>query len=71
MLVSELEPLHRGERLKKLGALAAARRGGGGVCSIPWYVMTSPFTHKPTEEFFRAHGYFGLDEAGLCNLTLV
>ena len=45
----------QGERLRKLGALA---RGAAPV----WYVMTSPFTHDVTVEYFKSKSFFGLDE---------
>jgi len=28
---------------------------------IPWYIMTSPLNHEPTEQFFKSHHYFHLD----------
>ncbi|MCC6951617.1 MAG: UDPGP type 1 family protein [Phycisphaerales bacterium] len=28
---------------------------------VPWYIMTSPLNHGATEEFFRAHAFFGLE----------
>jgi len=43
----------QGERLKKLGDLA-------GGCAPVWYVMTSPFTHDMTVNYFKQHEYFGL-----------
>lgn len=47
------------ERIAKLQSLAEASSGKEGVV-IPWYVMTSGPTRKPTEEFFQKHDYFGL-----------
>ena len=43
------------ERIIKIQQLA------GGV--IPWYIMTSAPTRQPTEDFFEAHNYFGLDKS--------
>lgn len=37
--------------------LAAERRYN---VSIPWFLMTSPLNHDETEEYFEAHGFFGL-----------
>ena len=46
----------QGERLAKLAELSGAK-------SAPaWYVMTSPFTHDATVEFFKTHNHFGLNE---------
>ncbi|KAJ5895559.1 hypothetical protein N7495_007250 [Penicillium taxi] len=47
------------ERIAKLQELAAKAHGAAKVV-IPWYVMTSGPTRKPTEEFFEKHNYFGL-----------
>lgn len=43
------------ERIKRLEGVA-----GGGA--MPWYVMTSGPTRKPTEDFFKQHDYFGLKQ---------
>ena len=51
------------ERLAALKRLAASRCGGGGACSLPWYVMTSDATRAETESFFRSHSFFGLPES--------
>lgn len=40
------------ERIKRLQEV------GGGV--VPWYIMTSGPTRKPTEDFFEQSAYFGL-----------
>ncbi len=39
--------------------LARSRRAGK---SIPYFIMTSEATHKPTVAFFEQHRYFGLSE---------
>ncbi|GAA6054203.1 hypothetical protein JCM3770_001389 [Rhodotorula araucariae] len=44
------------ERIKRLEVVA------GGDKPVPWYIMTSGPTRKPTEEFFEQNGYFGLDK---------
>ncbi|CAN6619364.1 UDP-N-acetylglucosamine pyrophosphorylase [Trichomonascus vanleenenianus] len=46
------------ERIKKLSELA-------GGATIPWYIMTSGPTRKPTVKFFADNGYFGLDPANI------
>jgi UDP-N-acetylglucosamine/UDP-N-acetylgalactosamine diphosphorylase len=51
-----------GERLVKLGQLAAAASGKEKV-SIPWYIMTSPMNDQVTKDFFKEKDYFGLDPA--------
>ena len=50
------------ERLLKLQSMAEAATGQGCQMGIPWYIMTSASTIKPTEEFFKKHNYFGLKE---------
>lgn len=49
------------ERILKLQELAKKVHGVASPV-IPWYVMTSGPTRKPTEDFFRSHSYFGLEE---------
>ncbi|KAE8145068.1 nucleotide-diphospho-sugar transferase [Aspergillus avenaceus] len=44
------------ERIGKLQKLS------GKDAVIPWYVMTSGPTRKPTEDFFEQNNYFGLDK---------
>lgn len=44
------------ERIKRLEIVAGASQ------PIPWYIMTSGPTRKPTEDFFRQHSFFGLKE---------
>ncbi|KAL7939609.1 UDP-N-acetylglucosamine pyrophosphorylase [Trichoderma chlorosporum] len=46
------------ERIRKVEELAAKKAGNKVV--VPWYVMTSGPTRKPTEEFFASNNYFGL-----------
>lgn len=48
------------ERIRKVEKLAAAKTGTGVPVTVPWYVMTSGPTRKPTEEYFQEHNYFGL-----------
>ncbi len=40
--------------------IAAANARYDSVC--PWYVMTSPLNHEPTEAIFRENDWFGLPE---------
>lgn len=47
------------ERIVKIQQLAGHNHGKQDVV-VPWYVMTSGPTRKPTEEFFEKHKYFGL-----------
>jgi UDP-N-acetylglucosamine/UDP-N-acetylgalactosamine diphosphorylase len=49
------------ERIVRLQVLAA-RVAGKESTVIPWYVMTSGPTRKPTEEFFEKYNFFGLDK---------
>ncbi|GAA5976374.1 hypothetical protein JCM10908_005476 [Rhodotorula pacifica] len=44
------------ERIRRLQVVAGAAK------PLPWYVMTSGPTRKPTEEFFAENGYFGLEK---------
>lgn len=46
------------ERIYRLQKLATGEDGQDAV--IPWYIMTSGPTDKPTREFFAQHNYFGL-----------
>lgn len=51
------------ERIAKIQSLAEKTHNKKAV--VPWYVMTSGPTNKPTEEFFQQHNYFGLDKANV------
>ncbi|GAA5884448.1 hypothetical protein JCM6882_005256 [Rhodosporidiobolus microsporus] len=42
------------ERIKRLEVVAGAGK------AVPWYIMTSGPTRKPTEDFFSQNSYFGL-----------
>ncbi|BGP14527.1 hypothetical protein JCM10213_005184 [Rhodosporidiobolus nylandii] len=44
------------ERIKRLEVVAGASK------AVPWYIMTSGPTRKPTEDFFAQNGYFGLEK---------
>ncbi|KAF2720464.1 nucleotide-diphospho-sugar transferase [Polychaeton citri CBS 116435] len=48
------------ERIWKLQHLASKTHGKEEV-TIPWYIMTSGPTRKPTEQFFEDNKYFGLN----------
>lgn len=48
------------ERIAKIQALAGKVSNKKAV--VPWYVMTSGPTNKPTEDFFQQNNYFGLDK---------
>ena len=47
------------ERIWKIQQLAEKKSGKKNIV-VPWYVMTSGPTRKPTEDFFKEHDYFGL-----------
>ena len=62
------------ERLLKLGRMARQTLAeeeettnddgdGGAAVRIPWYIMTSPFTHAPTVKYFEDNDFFGLHSA--------
>ncbi|KAF3939886.1 hypothetical protein ABW19_dt0209631 [Dactylella cylindrospora] len=51
------------ERISRVQILAEEYKGvkkGVNVAQIPWYIMTSGPTRKPTEEYFVKNDYFGL-----------
>jgi UDP-N-acetylglucosamine/UDP-N-acetylgalactosamine diphosphorylase len=48
------------ERIFKIQELAKKQKGSEQPPAVPWYVMTSGPTRKPTEKFFEEHNYFGL-----------
>lgn len=52
------------ERIARLQVLAQ-KTSGKEKAVIPWYIMTSGPTRKPTEEFFQQHQFFGLDESNV------
>ncbi|KAL8935550.1 MAG: hypothetical protein Q9216_005365 [Gyalolechia sp. 2 TL-2023] len=49
------------ERIWKVQQLAEKQSGKKDI-TIPWYVMTSGPTRRPTEQFFEEHNYFGLNK---------
>lgn len=51
------------ERLLRLEERARQMHGGAG--QVPWYIMTSQHTKKPTHEFFAENNYFGLKKENL------
>ncbi|GBG64652.1 hypothetical protein CBR_g45707 [Chara braunii] len=48
------------ERISRVQKMAA-NISGQGQTKIPWFIMTSEFTHTATVSYFQRHGYFGLD----------
>lgn len=48
------------ERILRVQDLARQYKKAGGECIIPWYIMTSGPTHRPTYEFFEKNQFFGL-----------
>ncbi|KAK6338992.1 UDP-N-acetylglucosamine pyrophosphorylase [Orbilia brochopaga] len=54
------------ERIARVQKLAEQHKGvkeGVNVAQIPWYIMTSGPTRKPTEEYFIKNNYFGLHKS--------
>ena len=49
------------ERIARLQTLAKAEKKVQGEVVVPWFIMTSGPTRKPTVEFFEENKYFGLD----------
>ncbi|KAL8727848.1 MAG: hypothetical protein Q9181_005554 [Wetmoreana brouardii] len=49
------------ERIWKVQQLAEKESGKKDI-AIPWYVMTSGPTRRPTERFFEEHNHFGLNK---------
>ena len=49
----------QGERIMKVQQLAQKKANKENAV-VPWYVMTSGPTRKPTQEFFEEHKFFGL-----------
>jgi UDP-N-acetylglucosamine/UDP-N-acetylgalactosamine diphosphorylase len=47
------------ERILRVQQLSSKKHGKSDAI-VPWYVMTSGPTRKPTEDFFRENHYFGL-----------
>jgi len=52
------------ERIWKIQKLASKKYNKETV-TIPWYIMTSGPTRKPTEEFFIKNNYFGLNKSNI------
>ena len=50
------------ERIRKAQLLGQKFSKSDKPAVIPWYVMTSGPTRKPTEDFFKQHSYFGLQK---------
>ncbi|EWC45812.1 hypothetical protein DRE_05149 [Drechslerella stenobrocha 248] len=54
------------ERIARVQTLAVQYAGvkiGWNAGQIPWYIMTSGPTRKPTEAYFEKNGYFGLQKS--------
>ena len=49
------------ERIQKIQKLSERKSDKKNIV-VPWYVMTSGPTRKPTEQFFLEHSYFGLSQ---------
>lgn len=55
------------ERIYRVQVLAAASKKTSEFdVIIPWYIMTSGPTRRPTEEFFEKNNYFGLNKNNVC-----
>lgn len=52
------------ERIWKVQKLAEREKTKESVV-VPWYIMTSGPTRKPTEDFFEKNAYFGLDKSNV------
>lgn len=52
------------ERIRRVEKLAHKKAGHGAEkkVTVPWYVMTSGPTRGPTEQYFAANDYFGLEK---------
>ena len=50
------------ERIWKVQQLAKQHASSSTEPIVPWYVMTSGPTRRPTEKFFQEHSYFGLSK---------
>ncbi|TAQ90157.1 hypothetical protein B7494_g1542 [Chlorociboria aeruginascens] len=50
------------ERIRRVQRLAEKKAADNRKVVLPWYVMTSGPTRKPTEEYFQEHNYFGLEK---------
>lgn len=53
----------QGERIRKIEELASQKTNS--KATVPWYVMTSGPTRRPTEEYFKEKGFFGLDKSNV------
>lgn len=53
------------ERIAKLQTLAKREKKVAGEVVIPWFIMTSGPTRKPTEEYFAKNNYFGLEKTNV------
>ncbi|KAG8981463.1 UDP-N-acetylglucosamine pyrophosphorylase, partial [Tulasnella sp. 427] len=54
---------YQAERIARLQTVAEEETGKSkGSVTIPWYVMTSGPTRKPTVAFFEKNNYFGLNK---------